>query len=168
MGLGMCSESISRALPLPLHPNGQPTLSWFSFHSFCFLGLHLWHMEVPRSGVKSELRLLAYDDTATTMQNPSQACEVHRSLQQCQFLNPFTEARNQTHIMHTSQVVSAEPQQDLLVFIICIDFDSSHLLCSSSWWSLNTAFIAPTGCKSLLCPSSLTFLTEAPFIDFLL
>ena len=29
-----------------------------------FLGLHLWHMEVPRLGVKLELQLLAY--TATT------------------------------------------------------------------------------------------------------
>jgi len=27
---------------------------------FLFLGLHLWHMEVPRLGVKSELQLPAY------------------------------------------------------------------------------------------------------------
>ena len=26
---------------------------------FCFLGSRLWHMEVPRLGVKSELQLLA-------------------------------------------------------------------------------------------------------------
>ena len=27
----------------------------FSFIFFCFLGLHLWHMEVPRLRVESEL-----------------------------------------------------------------------------------------------------------------
>ena len=27
---------------------------------FVFLGPHLWHMEVPRLGVQSELQLLAY------------------------------------------------------------------------------------------------------------
>ena len=41
----------------------------FSF--FClFLGLHPWHMEVPRLGVQSELQPLAYA-TATAMQDPS-------------------------------------------------------------------------------------------------
>ena len=37
---------------------------------FFFLGPHLWHMEVPRLAVKSELRLLAFA-TATEMQDPS-------------------------------------------------------------------------------------------------
>ena len=27
---------------------------------YCFLGAHLWHMEVPRLGVKLELQLPAY------------------------------------------------------------------------------------------------------------
>ena len=35
------------------------TLSFF-FLSFVFLGLHLWHVEVPRLRVKSELKSLAY------------------------------------------------------------------------------------------------------------
>jgi len=30
------------------------------FFSFCFLGLHLKHMEVPRLGVELELKLPAY------------------------------------------------------------------------------------------------------------
>ena len=34
---------------------------------FCFLGLHQWHREVPRLGVKSELQLWAYA-TATSTQ----------------------------------------------------------------------------------------------------
>ena len=37
---------------------------------FDFLGLHPWHMEVPRLGIKSELQPSAYI-TATAMQDPS-------------------------------------------------------------------------------------------------
>ena len=37
---------------------------------FVFLGLHLWHMEVPRLEVESELKPLAYA-TATAMWDPS-------------------------------------------------------------------------------------------------
>ena len=33
---------------------------------FWFLGLHLWHMEVPRLGVKSELQLPAYTTATAT------------------------------------------------------------------------------------------------------
>jgi len=33
---------------------------FFSFFFLVFLGLHLWHMEVPRLGFKSELQLPAY------------------------------------------------------------------------------------------------------------
>ena len=40
------------------------------FFLFFFSGLNLWHMEVPRLGVKSELQLAAYT-TATAMQDPS-------------------------------------------------------------------------------------------------
>ena len=39
-----------------------------SLSFFAFLGLHPWHSEVPRLGVKSDLRLLA---TATAMQDLS-------------------------------------------------------------------------------------------------
>ena len=47
---------------------------------FCFLGLHLWHMEVPRLGVKMELHLPAY---ATATGDPSRICNLHQSSQQC-------------------------------------------------------------------------------------
>ena len=42
----------------------------FFFFFFGFLGLHPWHMEVPRLGVYLELQLLAYT-TATAMPDPS-------------------------------------------------------------------------------------------------
>ena len=45
---------------------------------FCFLGLHLWHMEAPSPGIKSELQLLAYA-TATAMPDPSHVSNIHHS-----------------------------------------------------------------------------------------
>ena len=36
---------------------------------FCFLGPHLWHMEVPRIGVKSELQQLAYTTAIATLES---------------------------------------------------------------------------------------------------
>ena len=44
---------------------------------FAFLGPHLWHLEVPRLGVESELQLP----------------------QQCRIFNPLSEARDGTHIL---------------------------------------------------------------------
>ena len=55
---------------------------------FVCLGPHLWHMEVPRVGVESELHLRPTPQP-----------------QQCQILNPLSEARNRTRIlMDTSWV----------------------------------------------------------------
>ena len=41
----------------------------WGYYSFWFLGSHLWHAEVPRLGVESELQLLA-STTATAMPDP--------------------------------------------------------------------------------------------------
>ena len=71
---------------------------------FFFLGLHLWHMEVPRLGVDSELQLLTYT-TATAMRDLSHVCDLYHSSRQCQILNPLSRARNQTSsLTHTSWV----------------------------------------------------------------
>ena len=64
------------------------------FIYFCFLGLHLWHMEVPRLGVESELHLLVYA-TATAMQDPSCVWNLYHSSQQ----HPLSKARDQTRIL---------------------------------------------------------------------
>ena len=48
------------------------------YYYFCFLGLHLWHGEIPRLGVESELQLLAYATDAAT-QDRSQICDLHHS-----------------------------------------------------------------------------------------
>ena len=47
----------------------------FFFLSFFFLGLHLWHMEVPRLGIELELQLLVYA-VATAMPDASIICDL--------------------------------------------------------------------------------------------
>ena len=75
-------------------------LSTIFFFFFVSLGLHLQHMEIPRLGVKLELELPAYS-TATAMPDPS----LYHSSQQCRFINPLSEARDQNLIfMDTSQI----------------------------------------------------------------
>ena len=72
-------------------------------------------MELPRLGVELELQLLACA-TATVTPDLSHICNLHHSSWQCQILNPLSGARDQTHlIMDTSQICSAEPQQELLL-----------------------------------------------------
>ena len=56
---------------------------------FCFLGPHLWHMEVPKLGVEMELQLPAYT-TATATQDPSHVWDLHRSSRQHWILNPLS------------------------------------------------------------------------------
>ena len=61
-------------------------------------------MEVPKLGVESKLQLPTYT-TATVTQDPSHVCDLHHSSQQCQILNPLSEARDRTRsLMDTSQI----------------------------------------------------------------
>jgi len=55
----------------------------------------LWHMEVPRLGVESELQLLAYA-IATATPDLSHVCNLHHSSQQRWIFNPPIETRNRT------------------------------------------------------------------------
>ena len=81
----------------------QANLS-FLFYFFAFSGLHPWHMEVPRLGVKSELQLLAYT-TATATRDLSCICDLYHSSQPRWILNSLNEARDWAHIfMDPSQV----------------------------------------------------------------
>ena len=66
------------------------------FFFFFFLGPHLWHMEIPRLGVESELQLLAY---TTATQGLSSNCNLGGSLWQSRVLNPLSKARDRTHIL---------------------------------------------------------------------
>ena len=99
---------------------------FFSF--LVFLGLHLWHMEVPRLRVESELQLLAYT-TATAIQDLSHICNttVHRN---AWILNSLSEARDWTPSSWIPvRFISTEPWQELpnLVFWL------SHHQCAT-WY----------------------------------
>ena len=73
---------------------------------FFFLGLHPWHMELPRLEFESELQLSAYA-TATAPRNPTCVCDLHHSLWQHWMFSPLSEARDQTcFLMNTSQVLN--------------------------------------------------------------
>ena len=83
---GICLEHVS------LVDNAMP------FPCLFVLELHLWNMEVPRLGVKSELQLLAYT-TATATPDLSHICNLHYSLWQCSIFNPLSKVRDQTCIL---------------------------------------------------------------------
>ena len=51
----------------------------------------MWHVDVPRLGVESELQLSAYS-TAEATPDPSHICDLHHSSQQPWVLNPLSEA----------------------------------------------------------------------------
>ena len=76
---------------------------FFFLLKYVFLGLYLWHVEVPRLGVAWELQLLAYT-SATATWDLSRVCDLHHSSQQCQILKPLSEARDWTRVfMDASQ-----------------------------------------------------------------
>ena len=63
-------------------------------------------MEVLGLGVESELQLPAYT-TATATSDRSRVCDLCHSLQQCQILNPLSEARYHTIIlMDTGRILN--------------------------------------------------------------
>ena len=73
----------------------SPALSCIPHFFFVFLGLHPWHMEVPRLGIQLEVRLPAYA-RAVAMPDLSHICNLQHSSQQCQIPNPLIEARDWT------------------------------------------------------------------------
>ena len=89
------------------------------FLSFVVLGLHPWHMKVPRLGVQSELLLPAYT-RATATPDLSRVCDPHHRSRQFRTLNPLSEARDQTHnLMVPFGFVSAAARREFPVH----DFD---------------------------------------------
>ena len=86
-GLGKCFPNF-----LALSSNEGHRI-FFCFVLFCFLGLHLWHMEIPRLGVELELQLPDYA-MAIAMQNLSRICDLHCSSGQCQILKALSGAKD--------------------------------------------------------------------------
>ena len=94
------------------HPllNSHFLFIFYFYFIFCFLGLHLWHMKVPRLGVESELQLPA-STTVTATWDMSHICDLHCSSHQCPILNPLSKAGDRTWIL--VGFISAEPQWEL-------------------------------------------------------
>ena len=63
-----------------------------------FLGPQLWHVEVSRLRVKSELQLPAYA-TAIATPDLSPLCDLHHSSWQCWILNLLIRARDRTWVL---------------------------------------------------------------------
>ena len=88
------------------------------FWSFVPLGLHPWHMEVPRLGVQLELLLPAYA-RATAMPDLSRICDLHHSSPQrwslTQWVRPGIEPETLWFLV---RFVSTAPWQELLKHIL--------------------------------------------------
>ena len=84
----------------PMEIGGHCLINTPFFFFFVLLGLHSWHMEVPRLGVELELQLPAYTTArATATWDLSQVCDLHHSSRKRQTLNPLSEVRNGTCIL---------------------------------------------------------------------
>ena len=70
-GLGVTESS---AITIVLSSSSSSSSSSSFFFLFHFLGLQPQHMEVPRLGVESELRLPV---TTTAVPDPSRICHLH-------------------------------------------------------------------------------------------
>ena len=104
---------------------GPWSVSWqriLSPNDFFFflasLGLHPWHMEVLRLGVKSELQLPAY----TTATDLSCICDLQHSSWQHQILDPLRKVRDGSHILMDTSLVGF---QWAIMGIPPNDFDKS-------------------------------------------
>ena len=102
------------------------------FFLFFFLGLYLWHMEVPKLGADSELQLLAYT-TATAMPDLSCVCDVCLSLLQCQIFDPGIEPASSWILIGflTHWATMGTPKENLLIMRFLISWRYGHYL-----WSL--------------------------------
>ena len=66
---------------------------------------------VPQLGVESELQLPAYT-TATARWDLSRVCNLCHNSQQCQILNPLSEARDRTCILMDTSWVHSQLNHD--------------------------------------------------------
>ena len=103
-------------------------LIFFFFFFFCFLGPHPWHTEVPGLGVESEPWPSAYT-TAIVMPEPSCVCSLYHSWQQCQILNPLSEASDGTHILRFLLLShNRNSRRNVFLFCAVLQFYFSNFL----------------------------------------
>ena len=96
--LPLPSSTSPGQVPLTHHPLETHGLASTADFLFCFSGLHLQLMAIPRLGVELELQLPSYATTTAT-RDPSPICDLHHSLWQCGIPNPLSKARDRTCIL---------------------------------------------------------------------
>ena len=98
------TPSLTTLYETVLSSKGHFLSSFTAFFFFGFLGLLLWHTEVPRLGVELELEPPAYT-TATATPDLSLVCNLHHSSWQQWILTTLSKARDRTHyLMVPSQI----------------------------------------------------------------
>ena len=137
----------------------MPCLKWHFFFFFVILGLHPWHMEVPRLGVKSELKLLAYANHSHCTWGSEPHLWPTPQLMATPHLNSLSEARDQTCVlMVTNQIhfcwaMMRTPKMTFSVHLptntwVAVGFPKSLQLSLcwrwSSWWLIETS-LQPRG-----------------------
>ena len=125
---------------------------FFLFFFFLILGLHPWHIGVPKLGVQSELKLPAYTTATASQSNPdlSQICNLHHSSRQHQILNPLSKARDQTCVLiYASQIrfclaTTRTPKNVISYLILPSNFPPSiNLIFLPIIWAYLNHFISP-------------------------
>ena len=101
---------------------------------YCFLGLPLRHMEVPRLGVESELQLLVYA-TATATWDPSCVCNLYHTTRQRRIPNHLARPGIETAASWISvRFVSIAPQRELPRHFSCY---ASIYMVSLLWFQIH-------------------------------
>ena len=70
----------------------------FFFWSFIFLGLHPWHMEVPRLGMNQSCSHRP-TTTATATPDMNRICDLQHRSWQCWIADPLSKARDHTCVL---------------------------------------------------------------------
>ena len=99
-------KSSGKILDIPFFtPNIKLANSLLPQIYFYLFTIVLLFMAMPVAHGSSQARSQLAYSTATAMDVPSCICDLHQSSQQCQILNPLSEARDKPHVlMDTSWV----------------------------------------------------------------
>ena len=105
----------------------------YFFSVFVFSGPHLWHIEVPRLGVQSQLQLPACA-TATATRDPGLICDPHHGSWQCRILNPLSKARDRTSVLTDASRVHYRWATTGTPWLFIFEF------CRISFWQMGIDF----------------------------
>ena len=137
------------------HCSSPDLLSPASYEDFSrfyvvFLRLNLWHMEVPRLEIKSELQPLAYA-TATATPDSSYTCDLRHSSWQCQILNPGIESASFWTLCWVLNPLSHSGNSSQILLSCAVSSICLGLCCFSYPLALSVSGQKITQCCLLAC-----------------